>query len=121
MAMEPSRNSRTVDELVYFFGSFFPSQRKLLLEHANSSPQHFLSALQTFLSKWAGSDWLEEYNVERVGEWIAKNCEPTTKAEAEALARQMLKGAPKGIHDRTYQALIDGIGAASRQVKVEPA
>ena len=59
--------------LMYLFGSFRPSERTVLLAAANDPGREraFMAALSDFLGRWAEADWLEVYNVERVGAWIA--------------------------------------------------
>lgn len=104
---------RNVDELVYMFGSFLPSQRAVLLEQAHQAPVEFIAGLRGFLARWARADWLEEYNVERVGEWIALHCPPSVRAEAEQVATSELNSSDaNGIRARTYQALADGMARA---------
>jgi len=107
--MKTSHKTHSAEELVYLFGSFLPSQRAILLAESRTNQAQFMSALQTFLGKWARADWLEEYNVERVGEWIAKHCSADVQAAIKATATKMAKIAPQGIHGRTYQALLDGM------------
>lgn len=107
-------NMRNMEELVYMFGSFLPSQRVLLLEQAKIAPDQFMAALQSFLAKWARADWLEEYNVERVGEWVAKHCPSSVRDKVEAFAKAELAAgvSPSSIQYRTYKAVIDGLARA---------
>lgn len=110
-AREP--NMRNIDELVYMLGSLLPSQRAVLLDQAKNDPGQFKAGLDSFLSKWARADWLEEYNVERVGEWIAKHCPEAVKRDAESLAKAIVGDAvpspTNSIKIRTYRAILNGM------------
>lgn len=99
---------------MYLFGSFRSSERRALLAAAANQQGEFLEALADFLERWANADWLEEYNVERVGKWISKSCEP----EMVAKIRQRIDGLtlanrPTGpctdIRTRTYEAFLKSL------------
>jgi hypothetical protein len=59
--------------LMYNFGSLRPSEREVLEMTAQDLTRRpvFLAALNLFIDEWARANWLEEYNIERVGLWIA--------------------------------------------------
>jgi hypothetical protein len=99
--------------LMYLFGSFKPSERAVLLEVAIGRPDQFLSALDLFLLGWAKSTWVEEYNVERVGEWISKNCPPQLVERCRDLAISSLGSNDSlgphqtaSVHATTYRSFL---------------
>lgn len=101
---------------MYLFGSFRASERKKLLLVAQQDKELFIAALDDFLHRWATADWLEEYNVERVGAWIAKHCSADVLA---AVHQHVSRKAPANetnvsrtsVRARTYQAFQKGLGA----------
>lgn len=106
--------SQETASIMYLFGSFRSSERRALLAAAANQQGEFLEALADFLERWANADWLEEYNVERVGKWISKSCEP----EMVAKIRQRIDGLtlanrPTGpctdIRTRTYEAFLKSL------------
>jgi hypothetical protein len=102
--------------LSFLFGSFKPSEREALLVAANTAPSQFVDALARFLAGWAKSDWLEEYNVERVGEWIGLRCPSNVRQAAVSFAESQLASNntdhAKSVYVATYQALIKGVEQA---------
>lgn len=99
---------------MYLFGSFRSSERKKLLKLSSEKQDVFLSALADFLDRWATADWLEEYNVERVGRWIAKTCPKELSLEVKRSAEQKKPAnsvEPGSIPIRTYQAFLRGLEA----------
>ncbi|ESZ01155.1 MULTISPECIES: hypothetical protein [unclassified Mesorhizobium] len=104
-------NIATADylDLMYLFGSFKPSERETLLDSATRDAPAFVKALELFLQKWADASWLEEYNVERVGEWVSDKCPPSVRKAARELALVKLCGAPSENHTNTYQVFLGGI------------
>ena len=102
---------------MYMFGSLRPSERKILRDAASADHGAFVLALQDFLAGWAKADWLEEYNVERVGKWIARECGREVLRAAEDLARRQLAqnanaGVSGSIYADTYLAFLRGIEKA---------
>ncbi|MBZ9870165.1 hypothetical protein LB542_04715 [Mesorhizobium sp. BR1-1-9] len=98
--------------LMYLFGSFKPSERAILLDSANTNAKPFIEALDLFLTKWAAAPWVEEYNVERVGEWIAAKCPPSIRRSAKQVAERGLdraEGNEASIRTKTYRAFLDGM------------
>lgn len=100
---------------MYLFGSFRASERKKLLVVAQQDKTLFLAALDDFLHRWATADWLEEYNVERVGAWIAKHCVQDVRAAVQHHINQ--KSAANSsdvvntsVRARTYLAFQKGLG-----------
>jgi len=101
--------------LMYLFGSFKPSERAALLSAATDNRHAFMRALDVFLSKWAEASWLEEYNVERVGEWTAAKCPPEIVETAIKSAESKLALAnaedAASVYVRTYKAFLTGTTA----------
>lgn len=114
MNVQMSQNTPIVSEM-YLFGSFRSSERKTLLAVSKENKALFINALEGFLSRWAAADWLEEYNVERVGTWIAKNCDESiqkaamSQANGRALANAMGPESANSVHERTYRAFKAGL------------
>lgn len=100
--------------LSYAFGPFRPSDRKLLLDSlaAQNGPEIFMSSLEIFLEGWAKADWLEAYNVERVGIWIAENCNSDIKKRVLELVSKKI-GTSLGNRKDTYSAIKLGIDEVS--------
>lgn len=97
---------------MFLFGSFRPSERKELLKQSKLDPQVFQGALREYLDVWARADWLEEYNVERVGRWVGKNCSSELVSKIKKMAEQskVANGsADKSINERTYEAFLEGL------------
>ncbi|GLS88212.1 hypothetical protein GCM10010873_31860 [Cypionkella aquatica] len=119
MNMIAPRSSRQMSSLAFLFGSFRPSEREVLLNAANSSPDKFASALEVFLDGWAGADWIEEYNIERVGKWIAKRCPYDVVQKAKLLAETKLGAngqvgsTAKTVYVLTFNALLSGLAHKS--------
>ncbi|OHV63596.1 hypothetical protein LCM4576_29685 [Mesorhizobium sp. LCM 4576] len=114
MAMNKNHPEGRQMKLMYLFGSFRPSERAELSAAAEATPELFLNALGAFLAKWAEATWIEEYNVERVGEWIAAKCSTTIRNGALELARgELAKGGNEPIRVTTYRALIAGMNQYS--------
>lgn len=117
MNVQMSQNTSTVSEM-YLFGSFRVSERKKLLATSKENKPLFISALEEFLDRWAKADWLEEYNVERVGAWIAKNCDEgireaaMQRANGRALANTAGAEDSTSVHERTYKAFQIGLATA---------
>jgi hypothetical protein len=109
--------------LSFAFGTFKPSDRRRLLEAANSGDSGellFVEALVVYLEGWANADWLEEYNVERIGQWIAANCSSTLTAKVLATAESR-KGGGSAIRHMTYSAVLNGIHSTTSRSIGEPA
>ena len=113
MNVQISQNTPSVSAM-YLFGSFRASERKKLLAVSKGNKPLFIDALEDFLNRWAKADWLEEYNVERVGTWIAKSCDKSI----QDAAMQRISGRTsansgaeesKSVHDRTYKAFKSGL------------
>lgn len=101
---------------MYLFGSFRASERKKLLLIAQQDKALFITALDDFLHRWATADWLEEYNVERVGAWIAKHCAADLQAAVHRHVAQKAPAnktnvSPTSIRSKTYQSFQKGLGA----------
>jgi len=107
---------KSPSRLMYLFGSFRPSERATLLESAKTDAKAFNEALKVFLAKWAEASWLEEYNVERVGEWIAAKCPISVQREARLIAERELDLAKADDTNRvrTYRAFVDGMARNGR-------
>lgn len=106
-------------KLMFLFGTFRPSERVVLLAAAQTQPGEFLGALESFLEKWADADWIEEYNVERVGEWIASKCPIQVRLSAMKMAQsEMNKATATQIGLLTYQAFLTGMDIKSNVVEV---
>ena len=110
-----SSTAKASSSLMYLFGSFKPSERKILLDSAIHEKMRFISALDDFLDRWARADWLEEYNVERVGRWMAENCAPELVSSAKNAAKSKLaanapiSGSVSSVYTSTYRAFISGV------------
>jgi hypothetical protein len=101
--------------LSFAFGTFKPSDRRRLLEVSSAGDDGellFVEALFVYLEGWATADWLEEYNVERIGNWIAANCSSTLTARVSATAER-LRGGGTPIRQQTYGAVLNGIRSMS--------
>jgi hypothetical protein len=113
MNVQISHNTPAVSAM-YLFGSFRSSERKKLLAVSKDNKPLFISALEDFLNRWATADWLEEYNVERVGSWIAKNCDQgiqdaaMQRVNGRTSANPSVK-ASESVHERTYKAFESGL------------
>lgn len=78
-------SSQEAISTMYLFGSFKSSERRKLLKVSQENESMFISGLEIFLDKWANADWIEEYNVERVGLWISKHCSDAVISKAKNL------------------------------------
>lgn len=99
--------------LTHYFFSMRPSERRVLKEKCESEPDEFLKALSNFLELWAKSTWLEDYNVERVGNWVVNYCpkQVSDRAIKDALSKLLSSKvannpAAEPIKYRTYQAFV---------------
>lgn len=105
--------NRTHSRLMYLFGTFKPSERVTLLDAARGDMPAFIDALDDFLEIWADASWLEEYNVERVGEWIIAKCPADVRDRARELAQTKLRDSRAADEDsvftRTYRAFLKGM------------
>lgn len=107
--------SRDPVAAMYLFGSFRSSERRKLKQLSVDNQAVFMDALEDFLERWASADWLEEYNVERVARWIAKNCSQELvdialrHAEQKMPANQAHGLEAKSVHTRTYDAFAKGL------------
>lgn len=99
------------DRILPLLGSLRPSERRELVGVVQSDPKLFMSALEDFLARWARSTWLEEYNVERIGKWIRRNCPRDVVDQSQAIAdrKQAANRRNDSIHDRTYRVFLNGL------------
>jgi hypothetical protein len=115
MNMNTQMSARHMNDLAFLFGSFKPSERNLLLGAATTAPSKFVHALEAFLGEWASAGWIEEYNIERVGKWIAKNCpadmtiRAKTLAETKLVANDPADGLADSVYTLTYKSLLAGL------------
>jgi DNA-binding winged helix-turn-helix (wHTH) protein len=113
---------RTLDSktLSLEFSSFRPFDRKRLLAISKGAlgggPQLFIDALEVYLESWANSDWVEEYEIERVGIWIAENCHGLIASRAGMLASLQIES-DRTNRRKTYYALRKGL-TSSRAERV---
>lgn len=103
--------SKPSDRILPLLGSLRPSERRELLGIVQTDSELFMLAIEEFLGRWAVSTWLEEYNVERVGRWIRKNCPPELVKRSQNIAdyKQAANSPSETIHDRTYRVFLDGL------------
>lgn len=79
--------------LMYQIGSFKPSDRRAIRQAMSSAEGQtvFIEALMEFLAVWEKSDWLEDYNVERVAIWLSINAPVSLRANISRRIESVIK------------------------------
>ncbi|PWE31158.1 hypothetical protein DDZ14_14135 [Maritimibacter sp. 55A14] len=92
--------------LTYRFHEFRPSDRKALkgVLAEDGGSDLFVEALRIYLRKWADSDWLTEYDIERVGQWTVMHF-PQVAQSVEDMAKKELASARNAQAKKTYKAM----------------
>jgi hypothetical protein len=96
--------------ITYRFHEFRPSDRAALKQVLNGEhgQQVFVAALGIYLRKWAEADWLTEYDLERIAQWIAIHFPSAAKA-VESMAVRELAGARNEQAKKTYAVMAEAI------------
>lgn len=98
--------------LTYRFHEFRPSDRQALKKvlQEKDGRDKYVSALRIYLQKWADSDWLTEYDLERIGQWTVTHC-PDVAGAVRLMARSELASAQNEQAKKTYSVMEKSVAA----------